>query len=48
MGNADQSGEPGRDAFLVAAAEGGVRLRSSRKSALHNLSVVPRTLILRL
>ncbi|WP_157395760.1 hypothetical protein [Pseudomonas sp. GM48] len=48
MGNADQLGEPRRYAFFVAAAEGGVRLRSSRKSALHDLSVVPRTLILRL
>src|SRR5689334_18005904 len=46
--NADQLGKPRRHAFLVAATEGGVRLRSSRKSGLHDLSDVPRTLILRL
>ena len=48
MANADQLGEPRRYAYLVAAAEGCVRLRSSRKSGSHDLSEVPRTLILRL
>jgi hypothetical protein len=37
-----------RYAFLVAAGEACVRLRSSRKSGLHDLSDVPRTLMLRL
>jgi len=46
--NADQLGEPRLYAYLVAAAEGCVRLRSSRKSGLHDLYEVLRTLILRL
>jgi len=38
MPNTDQLGEPRRYAFLVAAAEGCVRLRSSRKIGVRGTS----------